>query len=120
LVVEDNPDVRDMMKMLFELEGHGVSVAGDGISALALVESNPPDIAFLDIGLPELNGYEVAKRIRKKHPSEELLLVALTGYGQPKDRKRARDSGFDDHLTKPINMQRIREILSLVAAESPS
>ena len=114
LVVEDNLDVLDMMKMLFELEGHSVAVASDGISALAAVEAALPDVAFVDIGLPELNGYEVAKRICKKHPGGVVHLVALTGYGQPNDRKRAREAGFIDHLTKPINMNRIREVLSKV------
>ena len=102
----------DMMKMLFELEGHSVAVANDGISALAAVESVLPDVAFVDIGLPELNGYEVAERISKKYPNNEVHLVALTGYGQPSDRTRAKEAGFSDHLTKPINMNRIRDVLS--------
>ena len=123
LIVEDNPDVRDMMRMLFELEGHAASTSGDGISALASFEAEPPDIAFVDIGLPEISGYEVAKRIRLKHDSNEIYLVALTGYGQPKDRQKAREAGFDEHLTKPVNMTRVRELLVEVSsrlAESDS
>ena len=116
LVVEDNPDVRDMMQKLLKLDGHEVSEAGDGITALARFEADRPDVALIDIGLPELNGYEVAKRIRKRHGREVVLLVALTGYGQPTDREAAVSAGYDEHLTKPLDMQILRQLLAEVAA----
>jgi len=110
LVVEDNPDIREMMKLMLEQEGYHVATAADGVAALTAVEVERPDVVFLDIGLPEMDGYEVARRLRKGN--KELPLIALTGYGQSSDRRRAIEAGFDDHLAKPVNVDRLRQLLA--------
>ncbi len=112
LIVEDNQDACDMLKMLLDAEGYVVRTAGDGIAALAAIEAEPPDIALVDLGLPELDGYEVAKRVRRKLSSDEMRLIALTGYGQPSDRKKTRAAGFDDHLTKPVDLEALLAAVS--------
>jgi CheY-like chemotaxis protein len=102
LIVEDNIDARDALSILLELEGHRVAVAGEGHQALELVRAKDPDIALVDIGLPGIDGYEVARRVRaldRRRP----VLIALTGYGQPEDRRRASEAGFDDLLVKPVD-----------------
>jgi CheY-like chemotaxis protein len=83
---------------------------------LTAIETTRPDVAFVDIGLPELNGYEVARRIRTKHIADETCLVALTGYGQSADRNKALEAGFAHHLTKPVNIDALWELLEKVAA----
>lgn len=105
LVVEDNKDDRDMMEMLLKSYGYEVIVAGDGLSALTSLELERPDVAFVDIGLPEMDGYEVARRARRRLGADTACLVALTGYGRPADQQKARDAGFDQHLTKPVDME---------------
>jgi CheY-like chemotaxis protein len=111
LVVEDDTDGRDMLQRLLETYGYQVTTAADGLSALRAIELEQPDVAFVDIGLPELDGYGVARHVRQKKGIDQTYLVALTGYGQPADRKRARDAGFDDHLTKPVKMDELLRIL---------
>jgi CheY-like chemotaxis protein len=112
LIVEDNSDTRDMMKMLLESYGYAVVTAGDGRSALEVLETKRPDVALVDIGLPEVDGYEVARRARRQRPDGSgAYLVALTGYGRPADRKKAQEAGFDDHLTKPVDMDAIWKVL---------
>lgn len=112
LIVEDNSDTRDMMKMLLESYGYEIVTAGDGRSALELLEAERPDVALVDIGLPEMDGYEVARRARRKRPDGSgAYLVALTGYGRPADRKKAQEAGFDDHLTKPVDMDVLWKVL---------
>lgn len=102
LVVEDNDDARDTLQLLLELEGHRVRVAGNGARAVDVAVTAPLDVALIDIGLPDLDGYEVARQIRTKR-GERVYLVALTGYGQPDDRQRAMEAGFDAHLVKPVD-----------------
>jgi two-component system CheB/CheR fusion protein len=115
LIVEDEDDARDMLRMLLETYGYHVTAAADGLAALRAMEVERPDVAFIDIGLPELDGYGVARRVRKTDAIKAMHLVALTGYGQPADRKKARDAGFDDHLTKPVQMDALFRILEQVA-----
>jgi CheY-like chemotaxis protein len=117
LIVEDNEDAREMLRMLLESYGYEVTAAEDGISALTAIETTQPDIAFVDIGLPEMDGYEVARRIRTKHIADETCLVALTGYGQSADRNKAHEAGFDHHLTKPLHMGDLQKILEQVATK---
>jgi len=88
LIVEDNADAREAMRMLLELDGHTVEVAAEGTEALEIVRAKDLDIALVDIGLPGIDGYEVARRVRAADPRRPLL-IALTGYGQPEDRQRA-------------------------------
>jgi CheY-like chemotaxis protein len=111
LVVEDNEGAREGLCQLLELWGHTVSSAADGREALALFASDPPDIALVDIGLPEFDGYEVAARVRQQSGGDEIHLVALTGYGLDTDRARALEAGFDDHLVKPAEVQELMAIL---------
>ena len=112
VIVEDNADAREMLQMLLSVEGHEVDIAEDGRNGLALIERLKPDIALIDIGLPLLNGYDVARTLRARCQGPPVLLVALTGYGQPEDRQRALAAGFDEHLIKPVNLDRLTQIMS--------
>jgi len=112
VIVEDNADAREMLQMLLAVEGHEVDSAEDGRDGLALIERVRPDVALIDIGLPLLNGYDVARTLRARSQGPPVLLVALTGYGQPEDRQRALAAGFDEHLIKPVNLDRLTQIMS--------
>jgi signal transduction histidine kinase/CheY-like chemotaxis protein len=111
LVVEDNQDTRDMMKEALELDGHVVQVAGDGGTAVRLAAIGTFDVALVDIGLPVLDGYEVARRIRSMAGGKGMRLVAVTGYGQPEDIERSQAAGFDRHVTKPCDPTQLSELL---------
>jgi signal transduction histidine kinase/ActR/RegA family two-component response regulator len=111
LVIEDNPDARQMLADLLTLLGHEVVVAEDGRRGVQVALENRPQLAFVDLGLPELNGYEVARRIREAADGVAPYLVALTGYGQPEDRQRAIEAGFDEHLVKPLDIERLKQVL---------
>jgi CheY-like chemotaxis protein len=111
LLVEDNPDGRATMQMLLELWGHRVKAAGNGVEGVQLALTWQPDVAVLDIGLPLLDGYQVAQRLRAVF-RDHILLIALTGYGQPQDRQRAFDAGFDVHMTKPANLDQLFHLLA--------
>jgi PAS domain S-box-containing protein len=107
LVVDDNRDAAEMLADLLSLAGHETHVAEDGPSALALAAKIAPEVALLDIGLPVMDGHELAMRLRQQS-RRPLLLIAVTGYGQREDRERARAAGFDDHLVKPIDIEALR------------
>jgi signal transduction histidine kinase/CheY-like chemotaxis protein len=111
LVVEDNADNREMMRILLETSGHEVHDAGDGVSGVELAVQLEPDTVLIDIGLPGIDGYEVARQIRSKL-GDRSRLIALSGYGQQKDRERAFDAGFDDHLLKPVDPARLVSVLA--------
>jgi signal transduction histidine kinase len=111
LVVDDNVDAGESLKMLLELDGHEVRLAHDGEQAVRLVANAAPDVVFLDIGMPRVNGYEAARRIRALPDGQGVKLVALTGWGQPADRERAAQASFDMHLTKPVAHEALRELL---------
>lgn len=113
LVVDDNIDAAQSLAMLVEISGHETQVAYDGPSALKAALTWQPDVVLLDIGLPGLNGYEVAMRIRQESKRKDIVLVALTGYGQNSDRKRSQDAGFDHHLVKPADFDEVERILTL-------
>ncbi len=110
LLVEDNDDVRVALAEALSLSGHRVRAARDGPSGLALAHEARPEVAFVDIGLPQMDGYQVARLLRQEH-GRAPYLVALTGYGRPEDREQARAAGFDLHLTKPVDLRRMQEIL---------
>jgi PAS domain S-box-containing protein len=112
LIVEDNADSRETLRDLLELWGHEVDVAPDGTAGLVAFALRPPDVALIDIGLPGLNGYDLTRQIRANGGSVGVRLVALTGYGQPEDRRRALEAGFDDHLVKPLDPEKLRHLLS--------
>jgi signal transduction histidine kinase len=102
LIVEDNDDAREMLKMMLVMDGHNVRAARNGAEALALAAAEVPEVMIVDVGLPDMNGHEVAGRVRAETWGAGVRLLALTGYGQPEDRERALAAGFDDHLTKPV------------------
>jgi two-component system CheB/CheR fusion protein len=114
LVVEDHQDGREALAMLLRLNGHEVLEAPDGKSGLALARQRRPDVVLLDIGLPDVDGYEVAREIRAAL-GDAVHLVALTGYGQPSDRERSARAGFDAHLLKPVDTDAVMETLASFA-----
>jgi signal transduction histidine kinase len=103
LVADDNKDAADSLAMILEMAGHEVRVVHDGRAALSLAQTFRPDVALLDIGMPQFNGYEVAKALRREPWGANIYLMALTGWGQEGDRQQAMDAGFDRHLTKPVD-----------------
>ena len=111
LVVDDNVDAAQTVAMLLETSGHEVRIAHDGPEALAMALAWHPDLLLLDIGLPGLNGFQVAERIRQEPTLKNVVLVALTGYGQEADRRRSKDAGFDHHLVKPADFEEMEKIL---------
>ncbi|MEA2559991.1 MAG: hypothetical protein QOH06_1495 [Acidobacteriota bacterium] len=112
LIIEDNPDAREALQMLLELEGHEVETAADGPTGVELAGRFHPDLVLLDIGLPGENGYEVARRLAEHPARSRMRLVALTGYGQESDHLLSREAGFDLHLVKPLELARLRELLA--------
>ena len=115
LVVDDNVDTVLSFSMLLEAYGHDVRTAHDGPTGVQAALDYQPDVALLDIGLPGLNGYEVAKRIRQEPTLKNVVLVAVTGYGQDADRQTSRHAGFDHHLVKPALMEQLEQILATVS-----
>ncbi|MDB5778444.1 MAG: domain S-box protein [Polaromonas sp.] len=111
LVVDDNRDGAQGLAMLLEMTGHGTRLAYDGPAAVQAAIDYRPDVVLLDIGLPGLDGYKVAQRIRQQEGLEKVVLVALTGYGQDSDRQRSQEAGFDHHLVKPADFTEIEKIL---------
>jgi CheY-like chemotaxis protein len=117
LVVDDNLDAAEGLAMLLSLRGHEVSTAYDGQGAIERAREIAPDVVLLDIGLPRLDGFQVARRLREEHSDRPMLLVALTGYGQERDRLRAREAGFDHHLLKPVRLEMLEQLLVLARKE---
>ena len=111
LLVDDNADSAEMLAILLGLEGHTVIVAHDGPSALEVAAQQQPAVVLLDIGMPGMDGYAVARRLRQGTASADTVLVALTGYGQECDRARTQAAGFDHHLVKPVDMDALRRVL---------
>jgi signal transduction histidine kinase/CheY-like chemotaxis protein len=112
VVVEDNPDIRETFHMLLTMWGHEVFLAEDGPSGLDCVLRTKPDVALIDVGLPEMNGYDVARAIRREIPATKTRLVAVTGYGQSPDRELAFKAGFDMHLLKPVAPETLEALLA--------
>ena len=111
LIVEDNQDAGEMYRVLMELAGYEVLVAVNGTQGLELLKTARPDVALVDIGLPGMDGYELAQRFRAEPDGKGVLLVALTGYGSPTDRDRSRQAGFDLHLIKPVDPDILTSLL---------
>ena len=116
LVVDDNEDSAESMAILLRMWGHHVDVAHDGPSALVSAAENRPEVVFLDIGLPGMDGYEVARRLRQQQNGKALTLIALTGMGRDEDRRRAMEAGFDRHVTKPVGPETLQSIVGPVPA----
>jgi len=112
LVVDDNPDSATSMAMMLSMMGHETRTAHDGEAALATAEQFRPQVVLLDIGLPKLNGYEVAQRIRQAEWGTAMFLVAITGWGQDEDRRRSEDVGMDLHMVKPVEPGALDRVLA--------
>ena len=111
LLADDNVDFVNSMGELLAARGHDVRVASDGAEALAIAAEFAPEVAFVDIGMPKVHGYEVARQLRQRDATRRCLLVAVTGWGQENDRRRAREAGFDRHLVKPVSPADIEAIV---------
>jgi CheY-like chemotaxis protein len=118
LVVDDNTDAAESLADLLRVYGHDARVAHNGLAALELVPAFLPAVVFLDIGMPGMDGYEVARRLRRMPEGVEALLIAVTGFGRSEDRQRSEEAGFDRHVTKPLNPKSLLSLLS--QREGPS
>jgi two-component system, OmpR family, response regulator len=112
LLVDDSVDAAMAMSMLLEALGHEVRTEHDGPRALASVDEFRPDVVVLDIGLPGMNGFDVAREMRKRPVTKDVLLLAMTGYGSDADRQDAMNAGFDHHLTKPVSIADLEALLT--------
>ena len=112
LVVDDNRDVADSLGMLLRMMGNEVHTAHDGLEAVGAAAAFQPDVVLLDLGLPKLNGYETARRIREQDGGTDMMLVAVTGWGQEEDRRRSKEAGFDHHMTKPVEFAALQKLLA--------
>jgi CheY-like chemotaxis protein len=119
LVAEDNADAAEMMRVMLGVKGHDVRVAIDGVAAIELARAFDPQIAFLDIGMPRMDGYEAAQHIRELL-GKRVTLVALTGWGQDDDKRRSREAGFDHHLTKPPEPEVLDALIAACASSRAS
>jgi signal transduction histidine kinase len=119
LVADDNPDALASLAEVLKLQGHEVFSAANGTLALECAERHRPDVALLDIGMPLLDGYEVARRIRAQPWGAQVTLLALTGWGQEPDRRRSQSAGFDQHLVKPLDLARLNELLGRLPLRAP-
>lgn len=111
VIVEDNTDVRELLRLRLKRLGHDVDAVGDGVSGVEMIVGTKPHMALIDIGLPRLDGYQVATQVRSQLGSG-VVLVAVSGFGQPEDKRKAAEAGFDDHLTKPADVQDIENLLA--------
>jgi two-component system CheB/CheR fusion protein len=111
LVIDDNKDAAESMSMLLEMWGHEVAYAYDGPSALQTAQQWHPEAVILDIGLPGMDGYQVAERLRALPRGKQAVLIAITGYGQEDDRRRSRRAGIDHHLVKPVAPDMLRRLI---------
>jgi CheY-like chemotaxis protein len=112
LVVDDNRDAADSLALLLQAWGYEPLVACDGPSGLALAAARPPAAALIDVGLPHMDGCEVARRLRARAGTDRALLVAITGYTRDQDRQRSREAGFDHHFVKPVEPEELRVLLA--------
>ncbi len=111
LVVDDNEDAAEMLADALKVDGHVALVAHDGPRALQIAADFMPEVALLDLGLPVMDGYELARRLRALEGLQQLRLVAISGYGQETDRKRSHEAGFDEHLVKPVNVDDLESMI---------
>jgi len=110
MIVEDNENSAESMAMLLEFKGHNVSTVSDGLAALKLATTFRPDVVILDISLPDMDGYEVAQRLRSD-PASTMVLVALSGYGSAEHKRKASEAGFNHHFVKPVDFDALLEVL---------
>jgi PAS domain S-box-containing protein len=117
LVADDNEDAAESLGMLLEMMGHEVRTAGDGVEAVSVAESFRPEVIFMDIGMPNMNGYDAARRIREQSWGNGVRIIALTGWGQSEEQRRSSEAGFDLHLVKPVQPAALAEVLKLQSHE---
>ena len=118
LIADDNVDAAASLAELLEELGAETRVTHDGAQAIAAAEAFRPAVAFLDVGMPELDGHEVGRRLRAQPWGRDVMLVALTGWGQPDDRRKSREAGFDEHLVKPAAVEAVQKLLAAVDANA--
>jgi CheY-like chemotaxis protein len=119
LVADDNADSVESLALLLTLRGSEVRTASDGWEAVEAAAEFGPDVVLLDIGMPRLNGYEAARKIREQSRGGRMVLIALTGWGQDEDRQRSTDAGFDFHLVKPVDFAALEKLLASLAGGAP-
>ena len=112
LIIEDNADAAMTTQQLLQLKGHTIQIAADGLSGVKEAQIFKPEVVLLDIGLPGIDGYEVARRLRKLPETKEALLIALSGYGKPEDLLKSKKAGFNHHLVKPANMNELEALMA--------
>jgi CheY-like chemotaxis protein len=112
LVADDNGDAAQTLALILKMSGYDVHLAISGREALAVAKREQPDAMFLDIGMPDMSGYEVAASVRQESWGEGALLVAVTGWGQPNDKEKSRIAGFNHHLTKPVDLEHVEQLLA--------
>jgi CheY-like chemotaxis protein len=112
LVVDDNRDSAESLALMLQMIGHDARSATDGLSGLETASAFRPEVVFLDIAMPRLNGYDLARRIRDQHWGRGLSLIAMTGLSRPEDERRAREAGFNYHLVKPVGFEEVVQLLS--------
>lgn len=113
LIAEDRADCADSLALLLRLYGHDVEIARTGPAALERARSDEPDVVLLDLGLPGMSGYDVARRISDRRPKKTPLLIAVTGFGQDEDRRRSLEAGCDLHMVKPVDPEQLRVVLEM-------
>jgi CheY-like chemotaxis protein len=118
LLVDDNADSSEPLSLLLQAKGHDTRIAVEGEEALALADAFQPNCVVLDLGLPGIDGYEVARRLRERPYGESLILVALTGWAGKEVRTKAAEAGFDYHLVKPVNWEELEHIVTAESAQS--
>jgi CheY-like chemotaxis protein/two-component sensor histidine kinase len=112
LIVDDNIDSADSLAMLLEITGNKTYMAHDGVEAIEAIEEHRPEVVLLDIGLPKLDGHEVCRHVRQQPWGKDIVMIALTGWGQEDDRRKSEEAGFNGHLVKPVDYDRLLELLS--------
>lgn len=110
VIVEDQSDNREMLRKILRMKGYEVKVAKDGEEGIELIVNERPQAAIVDLGLPTVNGYGVAKNVRARL-GDQILMIALTGHGSPEDIEAAMEAGFDDHMVKPLDLERLHALL---------
>lgn len=111
LVVDDNKDSAQTLGMMLKIMGNDVRTAHDGLEAIEQAADYRPHVILLDLGMPKLNGYDVCRRIREQDWGSDIMIIALTGWGQAEDRQRTKEAGFDHHLVKPVDVAKLNELL---------
>ena len=119
LVVDDNRDCADSLGMLLKFLGADVCTANDGLAALEALKTYRPTVVFLDIGMPGMDGYEIARQARQQPEGRDVMLIALTGWGQDEDRRQSKEAGFDHHLIKPLDLDALRALLASLPQDQP-